>query len=73
VTGAPTIAEDKMKKYAIWLTAAALVLAVLAMPATSFAKRLRCGGPELSCPGKLVKVCNPKNDRCCCATAGTYR
>lgn len=39
---------------------------------TVLAKQLKCGGPELTCPGKLVKVCNPKNGKCCCATAGTY-
>jgi hypothetical protein len=41
--------------------------------ATVLAKQLKCGGAELRCPGKLVKVCNPQNGKCCCATAGTYR
>jgi hypothetical protein len=41
--------------------------------ATMLAKQLKCGGEELQCGPNLVKVCNPANNKCCCATAGTYR
>jgi hypothetical protein len=40
--------------------------------ATMIAKHYKCGGEELQCDSSLVKVCNPKNGKCCCATAGTY-
>jgi hypothetical protein len=40
--------------------------------ATMLAKQLKCGGEELQCGPNLVKVCNPNNNKCCCATAGTY-
>ena len=39
---------------------------------TMIAKHSKCGGEELQCDSSLVKVCNPKNGKCCCATAGTY-
>jgi hypothetical protein len=41
--------------------------------ATMMAAHSKCGGEELYCGGSLVKVCNPKNGKCCCATAGAYR
>ena len=40
--------------------------------ATLIARHYRCGGQELQCDSSLVKVCNPKNGKCCCAAAGTY-
>ena len=40
--------------------------------ATMTARHYKCGGEELQCGPSLVKVCNPKNGKCCCATAGTY-
>jgi hypothetical protein len=40
--------------------------------ATMIAKHYKCGGEELQCDPSLVKICNPKNGKCCCATAGTY-
>jgi hypothetical protein len=40
--------------------------------ATMVARHYKCGGEELQCDSSLVKVCNPKNGKCCCATAGTY-
>ena len=40
--------------------------------ATMLAKQLRCGGPDLECGPVMVRVCNSKNNKCCCATAGTY-
>ena len=40
--------------------------------ATMIARHYKCGGEELQCGPTLVKVCNPKNGKCCCATAGTY-
>ena len=40
--------------------------------ATMIARHYKCGGEELQCDSSLVKVCNPKNGRCCCATAGAY-
>lgn len=61
-----------MTKTVTWLLAATLGVVLLAGPTNAFAKSPKCGGPELTCPGKQVKVCNPKNGRCCCATAGTY-
>lgn len=61
-----------MMKAALWFLAATLSPAILHVSETAFAKSLKCGGPELSCPGKQVKVCNPKNGKCCCAAAGTY-
>ena len=41
--------------------------------ATMIARHYKCGGVELQCGPALVRVCNPKNGKCCCATAGTYR
>jgi hypothetical protein len=40
--------------------------------ATMIARQAKCGGEELQCGSSLVKICNPKNGKCCCATAGTY-
>jgi hypothetical protein len=40
--------------------------------ATLIARHYKCGGQELQCDSSLVRVCNPKNGKCCCATAGTY-
>jgi hypothetical protein len=40
--------------------------------ATVVARQAKCGGEELQCGAPLVKVCNPRNGKCCCATAGTY-
>jgi hypothetical protein len=40
--------------------------------ATMIARHSKCGGEELQCDSSLMKVCNPKNGKCCCATAGTY-
>jgi hypothetical protein len=41
--------------------------------ATIIARHYKCGGEELQCDPSLVKVCNPKNRKCCCANAGTDR
>jgi hypothetical protein len=40
--------------------------------ATMVARHYKCGGEELQCDPSLVKVCNPKNGKCCCAAAGIY-
>jgi hypothetical protein len=40
--------------------------------ATMLARQINCGGPHLRCPAGYAKVCNPKNNTCCCAIAGTY-
>jgi hypothetical protein len=40
--------------------------------ATMIARHYKCGGEELQCDPSLVKIFNPKNGKCCCATAGTY-
>ena len=40
--------------------------------ATLITRHYKCGGEELQCDSSLVRVCNPKNGKCCCATAGTY-
>ena len=40
--------------------------------ATLIARHYKCGGEELQCDSALVRVCNPKNGKCCCAAAGTY-
>jgi hypothetical protein len=41
--------------------------------ATMIDRHYKCGGEELQCGPSLVRVCNPKNGKCCCAAAGTYR
>ena len=63
-------------------TAASVHAAVQQMPgintpvsqpnATLIARHYKCGGQELQCDSSLVRVCNPKNGKCCCAAAGTY-
>ena len=40
--------------------------------ATLIARNFKCGGEELQCGGKLAKVCNLRNGKCCCMTVGTY-
>lgn len=40
--------------------------------ATMVARHYKCGGEELQCDPSLVKICNPKNGKCCCASAGVY-
>jgi hypothetical protein len=40
--------------------------------AAMVARHYKCGGEELQCDSSLVKVCNPKNGKCCCASAGVY-
>jgi hypothetical protein len=40
--------------------------------ATIIAKHLKCGGPDLDCGSVMVRICNPKNNKCCCASAGIY-
>jgi hypothetical protein len=59
-----------MRFLIVILSAAALLLA--AVPQASAAKSsTKCGGEELQC-GKLAKVCNMSNGKCCCAHYGTY-
>jgi hypothetical protein len=40
--------------------------------ATLLARQASCGGLHLRCPAGYAKVCNPANNKCCCAIAGTY-
>jgi hypothetical protein len=59
-----------MRMLSVTLSAALILLS--ASPQAGVAKsHLKCGGNELQC-GKLAKVCNPKNGKCCCASYGTY-
>ncbi len=41
--------------------------------ATLIVKHISCGGPDLQCPAGFAKVCNPRNNKCCCAIPGQYR
>jgi hypothetical protein len=44
-----------------------VTLMLLSIPPQAGAAKshYKCGGDNLQC-GKLAKVCNPKNGKCCC-------
>jgi hypothetical protein len=59
-----------MQMLIVMLTAALMLLST-SPQAGAANSHLKCGGDELQC-GKLAKVCNPKNGKCCCASYGSY-
>jgi hypothetical protein len=60
-----------MMRALIVTVSAALIFAAMVPHAAAAKSHLTCAGEHLHC-GKLAKVCNPKNGRCCCARYGSY-